>query len=202
MPDPAPDQLLYFKRLRAHGAKPVTDGVPHGDLCPKLTLHGVAFAIPPRGVRMVPRFDGPAVRFETVWPCEEADVDARRLLALAPLKRDVCPRCGQAVGGRIEIDPGGGSEFLALCFSLAGRLLRRFYDLDDHRLTELLSFPTDQPPTWIAELLAWSADLPAQQPTAPPTPPAGRTDHRSTQGPSRSSSLRNLLRRLLAHIRG
>ena len=202
MPDPAPDQLLYFKRLRAHYAKPASDGVLHGDLCPKLTLHGVEFAIPPRGVRISPRFDGPSVRLDVIWPGGDLDADARRLLALAPLKREVCPRCGQAVGGRIEIDPAGGSEFLALCFSLAGRLLRRYYDLDDHRLTELLSFPADQPPAWIAELLAWSASLPAQAPSAPSIAPAGRTDHRSTQGLSRSGGFRNLLRRLLARIRG
>ena len=67
---------------------------------------------------------------------------------------------------------GEGGKFLAACFDLAGRLLRRQYDLTDDQLADLLAFDTDQPPVWIAQLLAWAAGLPVDRLSAEPTEPA------------------------------
>ena len=46
--------LDYFKRLEIGGRRV---GATHPDQCPKLRLHGVDFAIPPRGIQVRPRFD-------------------------------------------------------------------------------------------------------------------------------------------------
>ncbi len=166
-------RLHYIKQLRARCARPVNGDVLHGDLCPKLTLHGVGFCIPPRTLRVEPVFDGDGRAGVRIRCPGDFDSHARALLKLAPLQTRVCRRCGQIAGGRIELD-GEGGKFLAACFDLAGRLLRRQYDLSDEQLADLLAFDTDQPPVWIAQLLAWAAGQPVDRVTdaaAEPTRP-------------------------------
>jgi len=154
--------LFYFKQLRSRCARPVGNEVLHGDLCPKLTLHGVGFCIPPRTLRVEPVFSGDGRTGVRLRCPGDFDSQARDLLKLAPLQTRVCRRCGQSTGGRLELD-GEGSKFLAACFDLAGRLLRRQYDLSDEQLADLLAFDTDQPPAWIAQLLAWAAGQPVDR---------------------------------------
>jgi len=163
--------LLYFKQLRSRCARPVGNEVLHGDLCPKLTLHGVGFCIPPRTLRVEPVFSGDGRTGVRLRCPGDFDSQARDLLKLAPLQTRVCRRCGQSLGGHIELDDEGG-RFLAACFDLAGRLLRRQYDLSDEQLADLLAFDTDQPPVWIAQLLAWAAGQPVDRLPAEPTVPA------------------------------
>ncbi len=131
-------------------------GALHPDLCPKLHLAGAAFAVPPPSVRIVPRFDGAAVRAEVIGL--DADAPARRLLSLARFaEAPRCPRCGQARPSPLEIAGERDTAFLAECFSLARRLLLSQYELADGELAELLSFPAGSPPAWIGELLRWCA---------------------------------------------
>lgn len=166
------NRLLHFKQLRARCARPVGDGVLHGDLCPRLTLHAVGFSIPPRALRVEPSFDPDGRARVRVRSSGDFDAQARALFKLAPLETQTCPRCGQGVGGQIRLDNKG--EFLAACFGLAGRLLRRQYDLSDEQLADLLAFDTDQPPQWIAQLLAWAAGQNVQSADAPPAQPLAR----------------------------
>ena len=166
------DRLLYYRQLRARSARPVGDGVLHGDLCPRLTLHGVGFCIPPRALRVEPSFDGDGSMYVRVRSTGDFDAPARALLKLAPLQTRTCRRCGQSVGGQIRLDDKG--EFLAACFGLAARLLRRQYDLNNEQLADLLAFDSDKPPAWVAQLLAWAAGQDVQQVDAPPAQPPRR----------------------------
>ena len=51
------DELTYYKRLEAETRRPSAPGVVHPDRCPKLPIRGVAWAVPPRGERIMPVFD-------------------------------------------------------------------------------------------------------------------------------------------------
>jgi hypothetical protein len=144
-------------------------GALHPDACPKLHLVGVAFAVPPRELRIVPRFDGGQVRAEVAGL--NSDEPAARLLALARLSAGRrCRRCGNVAGEGLELSPQRDGEFLGECFALARRLLLSQYELSDGELAELLSFGAAAAPVWIAQLLRWCAggNEPAPSPATPP----------------------------------
>lgn len=127
---------------------------PHPDRCPKLTLHGVAFAIPPRRSSVVPVFGSDGVKIETHpgvnWQ------ETTRLVELAEIaEQEPCPECGQPRSVSLSVTVEQNAEFLRTAFSLAGKLLDRQYDLPAERKADLLRFDTDRLPAWIAELLEW-----------------------------------------------
>ena len=131
-------------------------GALHPDACAKLHVAGAAFAVPPRGVRIVPRFAGAEASVEVIG-LEGAD-PAERLLSLARLAEGPrCRRCGRPTGAALEIAAGRDADFLSECFGLARRLLLCQYELSDAELSELLAFTAGQAPAWIAELLRWCA---------------------------------------------
>jgi hypothetical protein len=147
-----------YVRLEARARRAVGDGAVHPDLCPKLTLHGVAFAIPPRDIRVLPEFSAAGVTMSIVgldrWP--EAD----RVLALATSEgEDVCPACGRPRIASVEVDLDRSRDFLSASFGLAAELLARQYEVSDQEKAELLAFPLDRAPVWLTQLLHWCRGL-------------------------------------------
>ena len=62
----------HFRQMEVQARKTASHAL-HPDQCPKLRLHGVDFAIPPRGLRVCPQFDGEGKATLTVdgveqWP--------------------------------------------------------------------------------------------------------------------------------------
>lgn len=154
-----------YRRLEAGARRPVGDGALHPDSCPKLTLHGAEFAVPPRGRRIAPVFAPEGVRVSTVgaddWP------EAERLLETAVVRpAEPCPQCGRARRAALEVDLQRDVEFLARAFELAGDLLDRQYELTAEQKAELLSFETDELPEWLAQLLRWCRGMPNREPQA------------------------------------
>jgi hypothetical protein len=128
--------------------------VRHPDLCPKLRLHGVDFAVPPRGLRVTPVFARGQVTVAVTGSGEWPQV-ARLLAAVTVRQTARCAKCGQTLRAVAEADARQDAGFLAVCFDLAGSLLRCQYDLTDDELTELLAFSLEAPPIWLAQLLRW-----------------------------------------------
>ena len=154
------EATAHYKKLRNSAERP---GVPHGDLCPKLVLHGVEWAIPARGVRVVPQFGPDGVTVEPPgdggWP------DAARLLELASVTTEKrCEVCGQTLESSLEVDVAGNLDFLTLCFTLAGKLLDARYELSPEQKSDLLAFDTDAVPLWIPQLLQWASAEPRPTP--------------------------------------
>jgi hypothetical protein len=151
-----------YRQLETRARRKVGGHVLHPDLCPKLTLHGVGFAIPPRGARIVPAFGPGGVTVSTAglegWP------QARELLRLARLRRDeTCQTYGPSPGASLDVDAQRDADFLLASFDLAARLLDRQYELTDHEKAELLAFRSDEMPAWIVQLVCWCAGLPAEE---------------------------------------
>ena len=126
----------------------------HPDRCPKLTLHGVAFAIPSRRSSVVPVFGPDGVTIETRagvdWP------EASRLVELAEIaEHEPCPECGQPRSISLAVTVEQNAEFLRTAFLLAGKLLDRQYDLTAEWKADLLRFDADRLPAWVSELLEW-----------------------------------------------
>jgi hypothetical protein len=149
-----PEQRQPWQRLEVASRRPVGPGSRHPDECPKLTLRGAAFAIPPRGLRVVPEFGPQGVSVSVAgtrdWP--EAD----NLLRLAPIRpEEVCPQCGRALRASLRTGADDDIAFLTACFALAGRLLDEQYELTPSQKAELLAFPSNEVPAWIAQLLQW-----------------------------------------------
>ena len=108
-------ELQHYKQLEAECRKTRGAGAIHPDLCPKLTLHGVDFAIPPRGVSVRPSFDGETVSVscsgQDDWP------DADELVRNAPAREGRnCPSCRQATAAALKIDLTEGADFLGRCY--------------------------------------------------------------------------------------
>ena len=160
------ESLTYYREIEANHRKTRSQGAVHPDLCPKLTLHGVDFAIPPRGVEVRPVFDGESVRTEMGgeqdWP--QADTLLRSAPVVAGQK---CPACGQTIGAELVVELTDSAEFLHQCFALSGKLLRAQYSLSGGQLADLLAFGATESPQWIAQLLRWCQSMPT---TAVPSP--------------------------------
>jgi hypothetical protein len=139
-----PKALDRYSQMEVANRRP---GSLHPDECPKLRLHGVDFAIPPRGLRIVPKFDGDTVSVSVGgvedWP-EAVAVTTR--LAEADFALDI----------------DGEDGILPEILLLARKLLLAQYRLGDDQLGELLAFESNAQPAWIKQLLHWS------MPAAPP----------------------------------
>ena len=165
-------ELERYKQLETRARRKLGDAALHPDLCPKLTLHGVGFAIPPRGGRVTPTFGPQGVAVSVVgldeWP------EAKELLHRARSgKAETCPTCGRTLPGPPALDADRDVDFLAAAFVLAGRLLDRQYELSRQDKSDLLAFRGDGLPEWIVQLLCWCAGLPAPERHAPQASPSG-----------------------------
>ena len=131
-------------------------GAEHPDQCPKLTLHGVGFAIPPRRSRVVPTFTPVGLVVETQGGTDLPE--SRRLVELAEVAEQApCPECGRPHRVCLAVRVENDAEFLRTAFLLAGKLLDRQYDLSAEQKAALLAFDSDRLPIWIPQLLAWCA---------------------------------------------
>ena len=151
-----------YRRLEIDRRRP---GAMHPDACCKLLLHGVAFAIPPRGLRVRPAFDSAGrakLRF----------VGADRW----PRVAEVLARVARVVAGRrLRLDLDGSADLLCDLMTLARKALLAQYDLSDEQVAELLSFDTHERPAWIPGLLRWAQGLPtACEGDQAPGPTQGR----------------------------
>jgi hypothetical protein len=141
-----PNHLQHFKEMEVASRR---SGALHPDRCPKLRLHGADFAIPPRGLRVRPRFDASgaaAIELRGVdnWP------EVQSLLAQA----------GKALGDDgLALDLEDSSGLLAQLMSLARKALLCQYELTDDQIADLLEFATDAPPAWIGQILRWAQGL-------------------------------------------
>ena len=144
----------------------------HPDDCLALTIKGVDWALPPRGIRVVPRFrDGGAALEVLDGPnCLQA---TRLVEAVRRLKRDrrcrCCGRVTESVVNAAATD--AGLEVLEAAASLAARALRGQYHLNDAELSELLSFDSSMPPGWTVQIIRWAMGLDTAAPRAPDEAP-------------------------------
>ena len=144
-------ELDRYRRLEVEARRGIGAGVLHPDQCPKLTLHGVDFAIPPLGTAIVPVFvDG---KLEHVESRSRDDIPVGEFLDLLPAPRtDVCPTCGQVIGG--ELDLSEDAKILEAAFNLAARALLSQYTLSDGAIGELLAWSPDA--CWLGQLVSWA----------------------------------------------
>ncbi len=149
------DELNHWKQLEVDSRKPLSE-CAHPDDCPKLTIKGVAWAIPACGGQVVPTFTDGAVEVSAVagdeWP--EAD----RLVELMTLNgADPCPECGQSLSTSLEIDLDTNIEFIQTAFALAAKLLDKQYNLTDEQKGSLLAFAPSALPQWVVDLMLWAS---------------------------------------------
>ena len=139
-----PTDLAYFRRMEVQSRKGAVEAI-HPDDCPKLHLHGVDFAIPPRGLQVRPVFDAAGratlgVDGTDDWP----EVD-KLIGCVAETMQD----------DTLSLDLDDSACLLCDLMALARRLLLKQYDFTDEQLAELLSFATNEQPEWINGLLRW-----------------------------------------------
>jgi len=157
-----PENRSRWKELEVASRRSKGDG-RHPDECPKLTLHGVEWAIPPRGAQIVPTFSDDGV--EIVCSSEEDWPEAEKVISLVPMKeRSFCPQCKQPTSVELEVDLDSNNDFLKACFGLAGKLLDKQYTLTPEQKGELLALNADDVPEWILELLRWCHGTKAPDP--------------------------------------
>ena len=141
----------YYRELEVKSRR---SGSLHPDQCPKLAIHGAEWSIPPRGTRVVPKFNADGTITAQAAgddECPEADAFVERI----PVVEDeTCPACGSVLDASIEVDIERGSDFLAAAFGLAATLLRRQYELTDEQLADLLGY-AGIAPVWISQLASW-----------------------------------------------
>ena len=114
--------LATFRALEVTSRRKVGGRVRHPDACPKLLIRGAAWAIPPRGIEVVPRFTGGRVTAEVA--AAEAWPEADELLRLLPAcDVEICSQCGQVVAGHLAVDPERHAQLFSCLFGLAARLL-------------------------------------------------------------------------------
>lgn len=144
------------KELERSARRSAGEGAIHPDSCPKLHLHGVAFAIPPRGGQIVPSFadEGDATMTkENRITYPEADALIQLYSGLIDLEH--CEKCGQATAVNIKADDVRDQNFFIAAFTLAAKLLDRQYRLTPEQKSALLAFPADQFPQWMLDLIDW-----------------------------------------------
>jgi len=116
-------------------------------------IHGVEFAIPPRGVQLCATFTDGVAELSSV---DDDFPGAAELLDLAPLSDgEVCETCGQAVGGSLDVDFDEHAKFLCAALTLAAKVLSRQYDFSDGDLARLLTLGEDNS-QWVADLVRWA----------------------------------------------
>jgi hypothetical protein len=144
-----PNDLQYFKEMEVAHRR---GGAIHPDRCPKLRLHGADFAIPPRGLRVRPRFDAAG----------DAIVELRGVDDW-PEVQDLLARAGKALGNSgLALDLDDPAGLLSGLMSLARKALLCQYEFTDEQMADLLEFATDEQPTWIGQILRWGQGLPVE----------------------------------------
>jgi len=166
------------RRLEAAARRPLGPAVLHPDRCPKLTLHGVAFAVPPlrraEEMSFVPVFgpQGLALQLQDGGSGDpELLREAREIVAALPaFRQQPCPACGRPRQTLLEIDPRRQQAFLSRLAAYAAALLRRQYVLSDDDLSRLLAFSADRVPAWLHQVIRHASDLPPEPPESPGGP--------------------------------
>jgi len=146
--------MAELAELEVSRRRSLADGAAHPDLCPKLVLHGSAWAVPSRGLTLTPVFSGGKVELR-----ESGDQypEAARLMELANIQpSETCKACGRPLAAELVIDPAKHGEFMTLACELAAKLLRAQYDLSDAELSMLLTIDADGGASWIGQLLSWA----------------------------------------------
>jgi len=139
----------YFKQMEVDARRGVGEAL-HPDQCPKLCLHGVDFAIPPRGLRVVPQFDAEG----------KASLDMAGVEDWPELS-GLLARAGEATKERtLTIDLDDSAGLLCDLMGLARKAMLKQYALTDPQIAELLAFETDKSPEWVQQLLRWAHGLP------------------------------------------
>jgi len=167
------DERTRWKQLEVARRRPLGQAA-HPDDCFRLTAKGVDWALPRRGVRIVPKFgDNGKVALDVQgkrdWP------DAARLVKCVRwLKQDRrCAECGRAIESAIDASiRDAGVSFLEAAAELAAKALRTQYDLSDAELSELLAFDLPHWPEWSVQIIRWAMGLDTQAPVAPVAPEA------------------------------
>ena len=145
------DARAYWQEVQC---KALRKGVRHPDECPKLTIQGIEWAIPPRGTSVRPKFVGGKVELAGTDDLDWPEI-AATIAAADARDEATCPTCGQPTEAALE----ASHEFLVAGFALAARALRHQYDLTDDQLSDLLEFGSADLPVWTVELLAWASGV-------------------------------------------
>jgi len=118
----------YFKQMEVDARRGVGEAL-HPDQCPKLCLHGVDFAIPPRGLRVVPQFDAEG----------KASLDMAGVEDWPELS-GLLARAGEATKERtLTIDLDDSAGLLCDLMGLARKAMLKQYALTDPQIAELLA---------------------------------------------------------------
>ena len=167
---PNAKELEYFRNMEGSARRGASEA-KHPGQCPKLRFHGVDFAIPPRGLRVVPKFgsDGQVT----------LDVDG---VDEWPEVQAIINRAGPA-GPMLDVtDPDSG--FIDV-LKLVRKLLLKQYKLSDEQISELMAFENGGSPEWLSAAFRWcmgmSDGIPASfladqlpEPEEPPVIPKRR----------------------------
>jgi len=152
------DQLDHYKRLERDRRRPL-GRAPHPDRCPKLRIRGVEWALPPRQVRIAPRFGPDGVELVASQQRPSAELAGLRTALAALRSRRRCPACGQTTGATVELDLRRHARVLEMAFAAAARALRCQYDLGDEELSDLLAIDGDAAPVWVAQVVRYACGL-------------------------------------------
>ena len=134
----------HFREMEARARR---KGVTHPDQCPKLRLQGVDFAIPPRGVQIVPTFDDEGKATLTVEGVEQWPEIEGLLARLAGYVTD---------DDELAIDCDKDAELICELMTLARKVLLVQYELTNEQLSSLLAMSAGFLPTWVAGLIQWA----------------------------------------------
>lgn len=154
---------MNWNKINIEKLRPQGPGVIHPDGCPKLTLKGVEWAVPPRfpekGVMIKPVF-GETVESEIVvsdgenWP-SFPEAEAFEKLSPEVEAMETCEACGSVLSAKIGVDPEADKQLINAALALTAALLRHNYDLNNSQLIELLTIEGKELPLLIATLMEW-----------------------------------------------
>jgi len=174
-----------YKVWEAEARRPCGGGALHPDLCEKLTLRDVDFAVQPlrpgKGVRFRPNFSGGEVALHVDVPGAVPETELLELAdgirAQGPIREgEVCPACGKPDHGVLEIDLDTQQAFLCKLVDYAARLLRKQYALTDEQLGELFAFDGERLPEWMGQVIRHAYGLNTQGAPIPPESSSGGWD--------------------------
>ena len=174
------EELNYYKRLERDRRRPLGQAA-HPDDCPKLRIRGVAWAVPPRGVRVAPRFCPGGLKLAVTEAEDWPELTELREAVRALQKPRRCRRCGQVIEGQLGLRLPTHRRVLELAFAAAARALRAQYDLSDEELADLLAIAGPVVPRWFEQIVRYSCGL----------------DLESSRTPIEGTSRRSWLARLL-----
>lgn len=148
-----------WRQFKIDHQRDLVGDVQHPNDCPKLTIHGVEFAIPsrkPLDVIFKAVFSGDDVEIAIQpppqlleWP--EIPEVFNEMLELIEQYH------GEKTDGEIDISCViTNVKFLEKCCKLAAKALRRQYDLSDADLGQMIEFTLENN-KWLPQLLGWCA---------------------------------------------